>query len=82
MPQSLGRGGNAPSIRARPRGRPEPSIIARRILPRAWTTRAVLSAAANLAKGNGRFAKADGRNFFTIARGSVHECVPLLEPAR
>lgn len=44
--------------------------------------RAALSVATNLAEGNGRFTKADRKNFFTIARGSVQECVPLLEVCR
>jgi len=32
-------------------------------------------------EGNGRFTRPDRRNFFGIARGSVPECVPLLELA-
>ena len=44
--------------------------------------RAALSIATNLAVGNGRFTKPDRRNFFTIARGTAQECVPLLEIAR
>ena len=44
--------------------------------------RAALSVATNLAEGNGRFTKADRKNFFGIARGSAQECVPLLEITR
>ena len=44
--------------------------------------RAALSISANIAKGNGRFTKPDRRKFFGIARGSVQECVALLEIGR
>jgi four helix bundle protein len=44
--------------------------------------RAALSIATNLAEGNGRYTKPDRKNFFTIARGSTQECVPLIEIAR
>ena len=43
--------------------------------------RASLSIAANIAEGNGRFTKPDRRNFFIISRGSIQECVPLMELA-
>jgi len=44
--------------------------------------RASLSISLNIAEGNGRWTEADRRNFFGIARGSVHECVPLIELCR
>jgi four helix bundle protein len=46
------------------------------------SNRAALSISANIAEGNGRFTRADRRNSFGIARGSVQECVHLLELAR
>ena len=44
--------------------------------------RASVSICTNIAEENGRFTKPDRRNFFGIVRGSVQECVPLLELAR
>ena len=44
--------------------------------------RVALPVATNLAEGNRRFIKADRKRFFTIARGSAQECVPLLEMPR
>jgi len=44
--------------------------------------RASLCISLNIAEGNGRWTRSDRRNFFGIARGSVHECVALVELCR
>ena len=44
--------------------------------------RASLSISLNIAEGNGRWHVKDRKNFWWIARGSVFECVPLLELCR
>jgi four helix bundle protein len=41
--------------------------------------RASISIIINIAEGSGKFSKADKSNFYTISRGSVYECVSLLE---
>ncbi|MCK4454353.1 four helix bundle protein [Candidatus Parcubacteria bacterium] len=39
--------------------------------------RASISMVINIAEGSGKFSKADKKNFYAIARGSVYECVSL-----
>ena len=41
--------------------------------------RASISSVINIAEGSGKFTKADKRKFYIISRGSVYECVSLLE---
>lgn len=42
-------------------------------------TRASTSILLNIAEGSGRFTKRDKKNFYVIAKGSVYECVALLD---
>ena len=42
-------------------------------------TRASMSVMLNIAEGAGRFTKPDKRHFYIIARGSVFECVAILD---
>ena len=41
--------------------------------------RASFSIALNIAEGSGRFSKPDRKNFFTIARSSIFECVAIFD---
>jgi four helix bundle protein len=41
--------------------------------------RATLSVQLNLAEGTGRLSGKDKRHYYTIARGSVYECVALID---
>lgn len=40
--------------------------------------RASLSIALNIAEGSGKYVKKEKRHYYTITRGSVHECVSIL----
>ncbi len=49
-----------------------------RVVSDQWK-RASLSSLLNLAEGIGRISKADKRHFLTIARGSIFECVAIIQ---
>jgi len=40
--------------------------------------RASTSISLNIAEGSGRYAKGEKRQFYSIAKGSTYECVPLV----
>lgn len=44
--------------------------------------RASISMVINIAEGSGKFSARDKRNFYTISRGSVYECVSLFDIMR
>ena len=41
--------------------------------------RASISVVLNIAEGSGKFSKAEKKHFYTIARGSVYECVSVFD---
>ena len=45
-------------------------------------TRASSSIALNIAEGTGRFTKGEKKNFYVMSRGSVYECVAVLQILR
>lgn len=45
-------------------------------------TRASTSICLNIAEGSGRWHRTEKRNFMVIARGSVFECIPILQIIR
>ncbi|MBC7533446.1 MAG: four helix bundle protein [Oligoflexus sp.] len=54
-------------------GKQCPSVVRNQL------TRAAISIALNIPEGNGRWHKAEKRQFFYFSRGSTYECVSILQ---
>ena len=57
-------------------------FIIKQVKERSWSdqlSRAAMSITLNIAEGSGRWYSKEKRNFYFIAKGSVFECIPLID---